>query len=231
MAMTNKEWRSHRHYQLDPLSDEILPALLNSVDIKRYVDRDCLIEKTTFDLERLKTASYEMRFLGKLYYWETTNDGRLKRRCCDVSVGDTVTLPRNSITYLWMKEKLLLPEYIAARFNLHIRYVHKGLLLGTGPLVDPGFFGNLLIPLHNLTDNDYELKGGDGFIWLEFTKLSKHEFWSKHGIQRPHCLKSFPNRKGIDDPELYFNKSDLTKMGGVQSAFKGTLDRTQRHCK
>lgn len=227
MPMINKEWRDHQYYQFDPFAREVQPALLNSVDIKKYVDKGCLLEKTTFDLDRLKTASYEMRFLGELYYWETTSDGKLKRRCRSVCEGDTVELPRNSITYIWMKEKFFLPEYIAARFNLHIRHVHKGILLGTGPLVDPGFFGSLLIPLHNLTDNDYKLEGGTGFIWIEFTKLSTHEFWSNNALDRPSCLKSFPSEKDLGDPDLYFRKSGVIDEGGVQSAFKGALEETQ----
>ena len=168
-----------------------------------------------------------MRFLGELYDWRTTSDGKLKQRRRNVCEGDIVELPRNSVTYLWMKEKFLLPEYIAARFNLHIRHVHKGILLGTGPLVDPGFFGSLLVPLHNLTDNDYELEGGDGFIWVEFTKLSRHEFWSNNNLDRPSCLKSFPSGKDLGNPDLYFRKSGVSEEGGVQSAFKGALEQTQ----
>ena len=227
MTMTNEEWREHQCYQFDPLANEIQPALLNSVDIKKYVDKGCLLERSTFDLDRLKTASYEMRFLGELYDWRATSGGKLKQRRRNVCEGDIVELPRNSITYLWMKERFLLPEYIAARFNLHIRHVHKGILLGTGPLVDPGFFGSLLVPLHNLTDNDYTLKGGDGFIWIEFTKLSRHEFWSNNNSDRPSCLKSFPSGKDLGDPDLYFRKSGVIEEGGVQSAFKGALEQTQ----
>ena len=218
MTMTNEEWRKHPYYKFDPLAEEIQPALLNSVDIEKYIDKGCLIENIDFSSDRLKTASYEMRLLGKLYDWSTTDDGRLKPHCRDVCHGKEIVLYRNSITYLWMKESLLLPEYIAARFNLHIRYVHKEILLGTGPLVDPGFSGNLLIPLHNLTDNDYQLKGGDGVIWVEFTKMSKLEESS-----RP---KPFPIEKYIDNPGLYFEKSGVTKAGGVQSAFKGALEKT-----
>ena len=227
MTMTNKEWREHQYYQFDPLANEVQAALLNSVDIKKYVDKGCLLDKSTFDLDRLKTASYEMRFLGELHDWQTTSGGKLKQRRRNVCDGDIVELPRNSITYLWMKEKFLLPEYIAARFNLHIHHVHKGILLGTGPLVDPGFFGSLLVPLHNLTDNDYKLKGGDGFIWIEFTKLSRHKFWSDNNLDRPSCLKTFPSRKDLGDPDLYFRDSGVIEEGGVQSAFKGALEQTQ----
>ena len=229
--MTNEEWRNHRYYKFDPFAGKIQPALLNSADIKKYVDKGCLIERDDFDMERLKTASYEMRFLGELHHWSTKKDGTLKPRCRKICCGNAVRLHRNSITYLWMKEKLLLPEYIAARFNLHIRHVHKGILLGTGPLVDPGFFGSLLIPLHNLTNNDYDLVDGEGIIWVEFTKLSEHEFWKSPGGERPSDLKPFPHGKYIKDAHGYFGKSRIIDKGGVQSAFKGALEKAQGSAK
>ena len=228
--MTNEEWRNHSCYKFDPFAGEIQPALLNSADIKKYVDEGCLIEQEDFDMERLKTASYEMRFLGELHDW-TTKDGtlELEPRCRKICCGSPVELPGNSITYLWMKEKLLLPEYIAARFNLHIRHVHKGILLGTGPLVDPGFFGNLLIPLHNLTNNYYELDGGEGIIWIEFTKLSEHEFWKSQGGENPPDLKSFPHGKYIKDARGYLRKSGIIDKRGVQSAIKGSLNKAEKN--
>ena len=228
MSMTNEKWREHEFYQLDPFFEEVQPALLNSLDIKRYIDKGCLVEEDDFDPDLLKTASYEMRLLGQLYDWNTTPDGKLQRRCREICDRQEIDLPRNSISYLWMKEKLLLPEYIAARFNLHIRHVHKGILLGTGPLVDPGFFGSLLIPLHNLTDNDYKLRGGDGIIWVEFTKVSRNQFWSSDEVERHTHLKSFPILKDLDHPDRYIEKSGVTEAGGVQSAFKGALDRAQK---
>ena len=226
MAKTHEEWRKHPYYKLDPLT-EIQPALLNSFDINRYVDMGCLVEKDNFDPKmRLKPASYEMRFLGKLYDWRRI-DGRLQRRCREIHDGKKIKLSRNSITYLWMKEKLLLPEYIAARFNLHIRHVHSGMLLGTGPLIDPGFFGNLLIPLHNLTCNDYQLEGGKGIIWVEFTKVSKNKYWLNDDAERPLALKEFPRTKDLDNPGSYFEKSGVTETDGVQSAFKEVLEKAQ----
>ena len=230
MTTTNDEWREDQCYSFDPLSQEIAPALLNSVDIKKYIDLGCLLEESKYDENCLKIASYEMKFLGKLYDWTVTDEGQLKPRCRAIRTNEPTTLYRNSISYLWMEEKLLLPEYIAGRFNLHIRHVHKGLLLGTGPLVDPGFSGSLLIPLHNLTNNDYEIIGGDGIIWVEFTKLSSNDFWStsdKVGKERPKHLKVFPPMKDLDEPGSYFVKSSVAASGGVQSAFQGALDQTR----
>ena len=225
--MTNEEWRNHEHYAFDPFAEVIQPALLNSVDIKEYVHKGCLIKREDFDDGRLKTASYGMRFLGELHSWDTNNDGTLKPCRMKIRCGDAVKLPGNSITYLSMKEELLLPEYIAARFNLHIRHVHKGILLGTGPMVDPGFFGSLLIPLHNLTNNDYEIDGGEVIIWVEFTKLNVHDFWKSKETKRPSALKSFPNKKDIKGARSYFKRSGIIAKGGVQSAFRGVLEQAK----
>jgi hypothetical protein len=90
-------------------------------------------------------------------------------------------LPENSIVFVQIESKIRLPDYIALRFNLRIKHVHRGLLLGTGPLVDPGFGGDLLIPLHNLTSKKYVIKIDDGIIWIEFTKTSHNkEKWPAH---------------------------------------------------
>ena len=55
----------------------------------------------------------------------------------------------------------------------------QGLLLGTGPLVDPGYEGHLLVPLHNLTTNKYVMREGETFAWVEFTKIAPNAAW--HG--------------------------------------------------
>jgi hypothetical protein len=91
-----------------------------------------------------------------------------------------------------------MPDYIAARFNLTIRDVYRGILLGTGPLVDPGFEGVLSIPLHNLTYNDYTLVGGEVLVWMEFTKLSAYPDWDHsvvRGANRRGAFVGFPDRK------------------------------------
>ena len=55
----------------------------------------------------------------------------------------------------------------------------------------------LSIPLHNLTANEYTLRGGDPIIWMEFTKLSPHNTWQQFTftrIQRGR-FREFPARK------------------------------------
>ena len=131
--------------------------------------------------EKLKIAAYEADLLGEIIYWDPKD--KIYRRT--LRREEEFVLPANSIAFVSIEPRLRLPNYIALRFNLKIRHVHKGLLLGTGPLVDPGFSGKLLIPLHNLTTNPYTFRGGDGLIWFEFTKISPHEDWSWLRKARP----------------------------------------------
>ena len=210
-------------YSIDPFP-KIPPALLNSADITRYARAGYLV--TDFDQTRLKSAAYQMRFLGTLYSWENEQDGLRETERC-ICPGKTYTLPKNSITYLFTEEEFHLPEYIAARINFRIPFVHKGMLLGTGPLVDAGFQGSLLIPLHNLTSNDYTICGGDPVIWAEFTKLSPHDYWREDSWEdrskRPDELVEFLPSKSHRKPSEYLQKAEVTAKGGVQSAFKGAL--------
>jgi deoxycytidine triphosphate deaminase len=150
----------------DPFPN-IPAALLSSEHVSDYVRVTGLLHPFDPSPDRLKAASYEAR-AQRFIRWE--EDGR--KIITDVRAGETYELPENSIVFVQIESKIRLPDYIALRFNLRIKHVHRGLLLGTGPLVDPGFGGDLLIPLHNLTSKKYVIKIDEGIIWIEFTKTS-----------------------------------------------------------
>src|SRR6267143_7218611 len=141
-------------FATDPFQ-QIPPALLNSADIQAYQDACGLVRGEVFSLERLKPASYEIRFRGDVYWWDLTGPRRQQR----IEGDQSFQIKKNSIVYISPDVIFALPDFIAIRFNLRINLVHRGLLLGTGPLVDPGFEGRLLIPLHNLTSQDIEVDG------------------------------------------------------------------------
>ena len=222
--MPDNDWTKSVYYSIDPLP-KVAPSLLNSSDIVQYANKGCLVYPFSRDKKLLNPATYTIRLLGTLYSWEQGEDGRcLCRR--PITEGEQVRIDANSITYLETKEVFRLPQYIAARFNLHIRYVHMGILLGTGPMVDPGFVGPLLIPLHNLTANDYDVEGGDRLLWVEFTKLTTHKYWSrspeKFGNPPPQDLVVFRGEKRNLNAREYFVKAEVWNRG-IISAFKGAL--------
>jgi deoxycytidine triphosphate deaminase len=161
--------RYERWKSTDPFP-EIAAALLNSADLADYVAATGMIypfydQPTTTSL---KSATYEVAIGGAYVYWDEH-----KLRHADILAPDQeLKLPAQTIVFVTLEPMFRVPDYLAIRFNLRISRVYQGLLLGTGPLVDPGFVGRLSIPLHNLTLNDYVIKGGDGLIWLEVTKVS-----------------------------------------------------------
>lgn len=185
----------------------IPPSLLNSADIWDYVVATGML--FPFYEADLKSASYQIKLLGEAIYWDEEG----KKHSKSIQPGDEFELGANSIAFVTTEPIFRLPDYIAIRFNLRIEHVHRGILLGTGPLVDPGFCGKLLIPLHNLTTNTYTFNGGEELIWVEFTKISPHARWhpaeydarSKYGLIRDYT--EFPSDKKHKDAKYYLSKA------------------------
>jgi deoxycytidine triphosphate deaminase/outer membrane murein-binding lipoprotein Lpp len=179
----------------------IHPALLNTADLLDYVAETGLI--FPFELppsdrsELLKPASCGIRLAGDYVYWDTGPDGKPLKVEGTLTSGEELVLKKNSIVYVTLEPMLRLPDYIAARFNLTIRDIYRGILVGTGPLVDPGFTGRLSLPLHNLTFNDYPIKAGEPIVWMEFTKISSNDEWAGDPGDRPRrgAYEQFPRRK------------------------------------
>lgn len=119
--------------------------------------------------EAVTSASLIMTIGPEVLYWDSEDKQQYRN---DLQKGAPITLRPNSITFLRPAEHFHIPDYIAVRFNLRIVHVHRGLLLGTGPLLDPGYKGSPMIPVHNLTENEYVVRVGDDFINVEFTKIS-----------------------------------------------------------
>jgi hypothetical protein len=179
------EARFARYKSEDPLPD-LAPALLNTADLLAYVALTGMIWPFAPDPanpgQTLKPASCAVAPGGLYVYWTDPYEGGDKPRIVagDLKDRESLWLERNSIVYLTLAPEFRLPDYIAARFNLKIRDIYRGLLVGTGPLVDPGFTGRLSIPIHNLTSNRYQIVGGEPLVWMEFTKLSRNGRWDSH---------------------------------------------------
>jgi deoxycytidine triphosphate deaminase len=183
------EKRFRRWKDQDPFPT-IQSALLNTRDVLDYIAATGMIfpfRPDLNDLSRsLKPASCAIPIGGLTVWWEDAGQDKAPiERSIDLGQdGDEVVVKENSIVYVTLEPLFRLPDYIAARFNLKIQSVYRGLLVGTGPLVDPGFVGRLSVPLHNLTSNPYTYRYGDPLVWMEFTKLSPLDEWRRSRLRR-----------------------------------------------
>lgn len=197
LAKTDREAneRSLKYHDTDPLPN-IQPSLLSATEIVEYVEKTGLIYPFSPTKELLKHASYEGRIGSKAFRYNEKGE-----RIQAPTRGGFLELPHNSITFVESDITFRLPRYIGLRFNLQIKHVHRGILLGTGPLIDPGFQGKLLIPLHNLTSEDYYINVEDGLIWIEFTKTTYDQTVG-------HKYGEFPERKNISNVEEWLDKAE-----------------------
>lgn len=202
--------------------DDIPHGMLSSPQILFYLKNDLLI--SDYDRKCLGPATYHMRISGpvitqkdrtSLEYELCESDDSNAKKC------KRIRLEPNSLTYVTTYEKFNLPKDVIARFNLKSKWVHKGLLLGTGPIVDPELAERLLIPLHNFSDEVVEIRNMDELISVEFTKtLSPREIYRFKGEDL-----GYPGNKSKD---FNFNKY-IERMGGQlpESSIASVLRRAQ----
>ena len=216
-ASTEKEaeWLYNVAKSADPFP-EIKPALLNSADIVDYIAATGMVHPFKPTIKSLKPASYEIAVGKEILYW--TVDGKEVNKT-ELKDSDSIPFKKNSITYVTISPRFQIPDYIALRFNLCIKHVQRGLLLGTGPLVNPGFVGRIEIPIHNLTNNNYYIKPGEPLITVEFTKISPNSHWDK-----PDKEKSY-NRQGVYVPNS--KPKDLRPYEFVFNALPSNIDKVQ----
>ena len=200
----------------DPYPD-IPSALLNSADILDYVRVTGMIYP--FHEEDIKGATYSVRLKGMCVHFTEDSEGQIDPDCFCVgedeldlpnavenekiySASEKLVLKPNSITYVTLEPVFQVPEYLALRFNLKISHVYKGLLLGTGPIIDPGFQGRLSIPLHNLTSNEYVFDQEDSIIYLEITKMSPNCRWNGFKVRQrwsTYIPTEIPKHRQVDE--------------------------------
>lgn len=213
-----------KEFELADPFPSITPSLLNSADIADYIRATGMIYP--YDAKNLKPATLALTIGGPYIYW----DAKGNRKEGVLSKGRTIILEKDSILFLTIEQYIQLPQYIAARFNLKIDNVYRGLLLGTGPMVDPGFRGYLSIPLHNFTSNEYHLRGGDTIIWMEFTKVSTNVAWHRTREYGDRTSKFVPfNAENRDKPLAgYISDADSRP---IQSSIPLSVIRSERAAK
>ena len=121
---------------------------------------------TPFDERQVQAASYDLRVGPQ---GATTSTKQI------VNVEERGYLPvePGDFAVLSVLEEIKLGNQYAGRIGLRSKWARKGLVATTGPQIDPGYHGRLMIGLTNLTPNPISLAYGDDLVTLELHKLDQ----------------------------------------------------------
>lgn len=221
MVDNNLNYKTNTHND----DNEILPAgMLSSPHIQFCIDKYKIIKN--YDPKCLGPATYNMRIGGDVLAWEKDKKIEFKlekQEDLNKNIRSKIEFKPNSLTFVTTVEEFNLTKDIIARFNLKSKLVHQGLLLGTGPIVDPQLKARLLIPIHNFSNKTITMEFGQELISVEFTKTSNPDL--------NQTLKDKKNTKYVDNENWdYSFKKYRERIAGkevassVQSQFEAYDD-------
>lgn len=157
----------------------------------------------------LQPASYDMR-LGEE---AITSSQRAK-----INPGHKglLTIPAGDFALVTTHERVELSTKVAAHIGLRSHYSKKGLAILSGPQIDPGFKGVLVVGLSNLSPRDITIPYKERFCTVEFYALSEAasepyigEYQSQVGIT-PHDLENLVEAQGMTFGQVIKLLGDLS---------------------
>lgn len=186
---------------------------------------DMIIEN--FSEDYIQPASYDLR-IGPLVYSPSSES---PNKPIDLSSnGGIFCLPPYGNAIIMTYETLQLPLNVIGRFGLKSGFARKGLIASTGPQVDPGFKGKLIISLLNLVPRSQILSFKETFLTIEFHKLENTPQKSYSGPYQnledisPDILDDMMRLEGLNLSQVQSQFSELTKHVKQWSEFASRFD-------
>lgn len=132
--------------------------------VAAYKQGDIVIEP--FDEHQVQAAIYDLR-IGEQGATTTS------KKVVNIKEAGFITIQPGDFAVITVDEILRLgPQYVG-RFGLRSKFARKGLIATTGPQVDSGYHGRLIIGMTNLSPKPVTLSYGDDLLSIEFHKLSE----------------------------------------------------------
>lgn len=147
--------------EIDPLKTA---GVLLSNEIEYYATNYKLIDP--FNPNNLKPAAYELT-VGDEY----AVSGRIGK-LFDEAGKNEVRIPPFEVAVIKTGEKVNLPRFLIARWNIRVKWAYEGLLWVGGPQVDAGWVGHLYCPIYNLSNKEVTLRLGEPVAVMDFVKTT-----------------------------------------------------------
>jgi len=154
-------------------------ALLTDVEIKEAI-KNSEIEIDPFDERYLKGSSYDLRIgkkgiVSRSITLEELRGKIQKEAIKEVSIEkeESVSIPGGSFALISTLERIKLSKMQAGHIGMRSYYVRKGLALLSGLQIDPGWDGNLILGLANLSPRTITLDYKDELCTIEIHRLNR----------------------------------------------------------
>ncbi len=119
-----------------------------------------------FDDACLRSASYDFRIGNQAFV--SGSDGII-----DVANRGLVIIDPGEFAMLVTRESVSCGDQFAAQLGLESQYARQGLVLLSGPQIDPGFHGVLIVRVTNLAPRRITLAYEAPFLTVQFFKLER----------------------------------------------------------
>jgi len=149
-----------------------------------------------FDPSKVQPASYDAR-VGT---WAFSSSSKER---VNLSQKGVLIVEPGEFAVLEPRERVQLDNRTAGQLGLRSEYARRGLLMLSGPQIDPGFSGVLVVRMVNLATKPIALPYEDPFLTIQFFRLSSP-------VQTPYAGPS-QGQSGISARDI----QDLVETEGL----------------
>ncbi len=175
-----------------------------------------------FEKDQIQSATYDLRVGAQ---GATTSTKKLT----NIEETGYLLLQPGDFGIVTVLEELRLGPQYAGRFGLRSKYARKGLIATTGPQVDPGYHGRLIVGITNLTPKPIALPYKDDFVSLELHRLERATVKPYSGpyqgrmILGPEDIEAVTETEGMAFSEVITTLRSLSQNVGALAAEVKTL--------
>jgi deoxycytidine triphosphate deaminase len=121
---------------------------------------------------------------------------------------DIIKIPSRKTAIIWTQESVFLGNYLCGSLHSKVKLVSQG-LGHIGTRVNPNYGGVMAIALHNLSDNEIQIKVGDTIAYLRVHRLTSPSSFAKNSDDAGKLLSDgIPEGYNIP-PELITWRNEL----------------------
>ncbi len=202
--------------------------VLSHLDVLSAMKSGDITLKPDFDeTSQIKPASIDLRLGSKVIKTAAeTKVINLKE------TGEYLTIEGSEFVAVQTYERIELSNKISARFGLRSYFTRKGLLMFSGPQIDPGYKGILTVSLFNASNRAITIRYKEQFCTVEFSKIdtpASHVYDDQYQGQddfRSEDVSYLMEVKGMTFAQVVVSVQGLQNSVGELSKSVDTLKST-----